>query len=295
MTRLEVRGVTKSYRGRNVLEDVSFETTSDDVLAVIGPSGGGKTTLFRCILGEARPDRGRVLVDGVDITDMPLEKRGVGIVYQNYAIFPHLTVTENVAYGLRARRTPEAEVRRRVREMLDTVQLAEKADRYPDRLSGGEKQRVALARALIVEPRLLLLDEAFTALDATTRAEVVQEVRRIIRKFGVTTLLITHDQEEAFLFSRNVLVLNEGNVVTIGPPERVMTHPHPFIQEFVKMLLFHEATVEAEDDGATFVTTEGGARIPISIPGISRGDVVHVMVKKGPENAPIKVWPTDGA
>jgi ABC-type sulfate/molybdate transport systems ATPase subunit len=216
----------------------------------------------------------------------------VGIVYQSYALFPHMTVKENVAYGLRVRRTPRAKLEARVEEMLDLVQLRDKAAERPDVLSGGERQRVALARALAVEPRLLLLDEAFTALDATTRTEVVQEVRSIIKRLGVTTLLITHDQEEAFLFSRHVLVLNDGKVVTMDTPDRVMMYPHPFVQDFVKMVLIHEAKVERDGDGRTFVTAEGGAEIPIEIPGVRPGDVVHVMVKKGPTQS-IEVWPTD--
>jgi ABC-type Fe3+/spermidine/putrescine transport system ATPase subunit len=292
MASLRVQGLSKSFGRRAVLDGVSFEVPSGDIVAVIGPSGGGKTTLFRCILGEVRPEAGCVVVDGEDVTLAAPERRGVGIVYQGYALFPHMTAAQNVAYGLRVRRRPRAEVEARVREMLELVQLADKAESYPATLSGGEKQRVALARALAVNPRLLLLDEAFTALDATTRSQVVQEVRGIIKRLGVTTLLITHDQEEAFLFSRRVLVLNEGKVVTIDAPERVMRHPHPFVQEFVKMCLIQEAKVESYASGTMFVTAEGGAQIPIQIPGVAPGDVVHVMVKKGPTQS-IEVWPTN--
>ena len=293
MAGLAVRDLVKSFDHRRVLDGITFDAPPGDILAVIGPSGCGKTTLFRTILGELRPEAGQVLIDGKDVTRVPQEKRGVGIVYQSYALFPHLTVAENVAYGLRVRKTPDAALRRKVGEMLDLARLQDKADAYPATLSGGEKQRVALARALAVEPNLLLLDEAFTALDATTRGEVIQEVRGIIKRMGVTTLLITHDQEEAFLFSRHVLVLNEGKVVTKDEPERVMTHPHPFVQEFVKMCLFHQAKVEEDAQGRTFVTTEGGAEIPIHIPGVKPGDVVHVMVKKGPSSESIEVWPND--
>jgi ABC-type Fe3+/spermidine/putrescine transport system ATPase subunit len=294
VARLTIDAVTKAWGPRRVLDGVSFEVPEGDILAVIGPSGGGKTTLFRVILGELRADAGRILVDGVDVTPLPPERRGVGIVYQGYALFPHMTVAENVGYGLRMRGEERHKLTKKVAEMLELVQLTGKEEARPHLLSGGEKQRVALARALAVEPRILLLDEAFTALDATTRAQVVQEVRAIIRRMGVTTLLITHDQEEAFLFSRHVLVLNDGKVVTLDEPERVMTHPDLFIQDFVKMCLIHQAKVETDAGGNTFVTTDGGAEIPIHIPGVKPGDIVHVMVKKGPTER-IEVWRADAS
>jgi ABC-type sulfate/molybdate transport systems ATPase subunit len=156
-------------------------------------------------------------------------------------------------------------------------------------MSGGEKQRVALARALAVEPRVLLLDEAFAALDASTRSSVVHEVRSIIKGLNVTTLLVTHDQEEAFLFARKVLVLNAGKVVTFGPSLQVMQHPDPFIQGFVRMVLFEQAKVE-EDGAGLFVTTQDGARIPLDLPNLAAGEVVHVMVKRGPTGQSIGVW-----
>ncbi|MHB8605047.1 MAG: ABC transporter ATP-binding protein [Thermoplasmatota archaeon] len=291
MASLEVRGISQRLDGRLILDDVSFEASSGEILSVIGPSGGGKTTLFRTILGEVFPDKGSVHIDGQDVTRVPPERRGVGVVYQNYAIFPHLTVAENVAYGLRVRRAKRAAIEARVADMLALVKLEEKADLFPARLSGGERQRVALARGLAVEPRVLLLDEAFAALDATTRSDVVQEVRSIVRRLDLTTLLITHDQEEAFLFSQRVLVLNDGKVVTLGAPERVMKHPHPFVQAFVKMVLFEQSKVEQDARGRQFITTEAGAQIPLHIPGLTAGDLVHVMVKKGPETESIEVWP----
>src|SRR5262249_23935225 len=159
-----------------------------------------------------------------DVTDEPLHKRGVGTVYQSYALFPHMTVAQNVGYGLAVRKTPRREVDARVAEMLSLVRLDGKQKTFPHELSGGECQRVAVARALVVKPRVLLLDEAFTALDANTRHQVVGEARDTIKRLGITTLLITHDQEEAFVFARHVLVINEGKVVTVGPPEEIMRH-----------------------------------------------------------------------
>lgn len=293
MSSLRIEGLRKDFGGRSVLADVTFTAPAGDILSVIGPSGCGKTTLFRCILGEIEPEAGHVLLDGDDVTELPVQARNVAIVYQNYALFPHLTVEENVAYGLRARRADKAKVKDRAREMIDLAQLSGKEERLPERLSGGERQRVALARALAIEPRLLLLDEAFAALDATTRSEVVQDVRNIIRRVKLTTLLITHDQEEAFLFSRHVLVLNDGRVVTQGSPEHVMTHDHPFIQDFVKMVLLTRSKVESDASGQAMVQIEGGQRIPIHIPGVEPGDEVHVMIKKGRKTESIEVWPDD--
>lgn len=293
MSSLRVEGLRKEFGGKPILRDITFQAPTGDILSVIGASGCGKTTLFRCILGELEPTAGRVLLDGDDVTTLPVQKRGVAIVYQNYALFPHLSVADNVAYGLRARKLDKTEATERVRAMLDLVQLAGKDDRLPERLSGGEKQRVALARALAIQPRVLLLDEAFAALDATTRSEVVHEVRNIIKRVKLTTLLITHDQEEAFLFSKHVLVLNEGRVVTQGTPEHVMTHEHPFIQDFVKMVMITKSKVESDGLGNSMVTVDGRQRIPIDIPGVEPGDEVHIMIKKGPKSESIEVWPHD--
>lgn len=290
MTKLDVRHLARSFGARPILTDVTFQAPSGDILSVIGPSGCGKTTLFRCILGELDVEAGQVLLDGEDITRASVQERDVGIVYQNYALFPHLSVAENAAYGLRARRVEKRALAERVHEVLDLVRLTGKEDRHPHQLSGGERQRVALARALAVEPRVLLLDEAFAALDATTRGEVVHEVRRIIREVGLTTLLITHDQEEAFLFSRHVLVLNDGRVVTQGTPEEIMTHDDPFIQDFVKMVHLSRSKVELDAHGRPVVHIDGGQVVPLHLPGVEAGDQVHVMIKKGPKASSIEVW-----
>lgn len=290
MAGILVEGVSKQYDERVVLDDVTMNAPAGHLMTIVGPSGSGKTTLFRVILGEVTPDAGRILIDDEDVTDAPLHRRGLGSVYQTYALFPHMTVAENVAYGLRVRRLPENEIRDRVREMLDLVRLVDLEKKYPHFLSGGERQRVAVARALAVKPRALLLDEAFTALDATTRHQVLQEVRNIIKQLKLTTLLITHDQEEAFLFARRVLVMNEGKVLTVGNPEQIMTNTHPFIQDFVKMLMFKKANVEINELGRPQVVLDHRVKIPVDIPGVHEGDEVHVMIKKGPEQEAIRVW-----
>lgn len=293
MPSLRVEGLSASFGTRPVLHDVSFTAPEGDILSVIGPSGCGKTTLFRCILGEVKAERGTIFLDERAVTRIPVERRGVGIVYQSYALFPHMSVRDNIAYGLRAAKQSKAEVGRRVDEMLDLVRMHGSADKLPSAISGGERQRVALARSLAVQPQILLLDEAFAALDATTRSDVVHEVRDIIRKTRVTTLLITHDQEEAFLFSRHVLVLNDGAVVTSGTSEAVMTHDHPFVRDFVKMILLKSADVQADGAGNLCVVLDGGEQIPIAMPGVTAGDRVHVMVKKGPRTQSIEVWPDE--
>jgi ABC-type Fe3+/spermidine/putrescine transport system ATPase subunit len=291
MPAISVEGITKRFGDREILRGISFEALPGDIVAVIGPSGCGKTTLLRCILGELEPDGGRILIDGRDVTHKKVWKRGVGIVYQRYALFPHMTVAENVGYGLRVRREPNAKIQARTKELLEMVHLTGKEDMFPERLSGGERQRVAVARALAVEPQILLLDEAFTALDATTRHKVIQEVRAIVKRLKVTTILVTHDQEEAFLLANRVIVLNQGQVVVDGAPAEVMRAEHPFIKDFVKMALFHHGTVESDPRGYLFVGLENGSRIPINIPNVKPGDAVQVMVKKTGETESIEVWP----
>lgn len=291
MTRVRVEDISKRLSGRKILKGVSFDVRPGSIVSLVGPSGCGKTTLLRCILGELIPDLGRVYFDGEDVTHTHVEKRRVGIVYQNYALFPHMTVSENVAYGMRIRRMDPGVIQKKVTDLLQLVKLERKANVMPATLSGGEQQRVALARVLAVEPRLLLLDEAFTALDATTRMELVHQVRQIIQRLKLTTILVTHDQEEAFLFAKHVVVLNKGEVIVEGDPETVMRNPHPFVQDFVRMLVFHRATVKEDRNGNRYVMAQGGARIPVSIESVNIGDEVHVMVKKGPERESVEVWP----
>ncbi|HWG92430.1 MAG TPA: ABC transporter ATP-binding protein [Candidatus Thermoplasmatota archaeon] len=294
MPGIEVKDLRKRFGDQEVLKGVSFSAGPGDIVAIIGPSGCGKTTLLRCILGELNPDGGRILIGGDDVTRVPVESRAVGIVYQSYALFPHMTVEENVGYGLRVAKVPKERAKARVKEMLELVRLTGKEDKYPHRLSGGERQRVALARALAVEPRVLLLDEAFAALDATTRLQVVQEVRTIVKRLGLTTLFITHDQEEAFLLSQQVVVLNEGNVVADGAPETIIGHPDPFLQQFVKMAFFRRGRVE-EAGGVQVISLPDGTRFPVEVPGLVAGDEVHVMVKKGagPDGTRVEVHPID--
>ena len=231
---IEVRHVNKSFGATPVLHDVSIDIADGSLTALLGPSGGGKSTLLRVIAGLEQPDAGTVAIDGVDATRLTPQRRGVGFVFQHYAAFKHLTVFRNVAFGLEVRRRPRDEVRRRVTELLELVHLDQMADRYPNQLSGGQRQRMALARALAVEPKVLLLDEPFGALDAQVRKELRTWLRRLHDQVHVTTVFVTHDQEEAMDVADEIVVLADGGVVQVGRPRDVYDHPAtPFVMRFL--------------------------------------------------------------
>jgi sulfate/thiosulfate transport system ATP-binding protein len=216
------------------LNDVSLVVPDGSLTALLGPSGGGKSTLLRVIAGLETPDQGDVVVDGASLLDVPPQKRGVGLVFQHYAAFSHMTVYENVAFGLRVRHAPKDEVRERVHELLALVQLEGLAERYPSQLSGGQRQRMALARALAVRPRVLLLDEPFGALDARVRAELREWLRRLHDETHVTTLFVTHDQEEAMDVAEQIVVINEGRIEQAGTPAEIYELPaNLFVMSFI--------------------------------------------------------------
>ena len=215
---IAVRGVTKRFGDFAALDDVSVAIAGGSLTALLGPSGSGKSNLLRVIAGLEEPDEGTVLILGEHATGLPPQKRGVGFVFQHYAAFKHLTVRENVAFGLRIRKRPKDEIRERVDELLDLVQLSGLAERYPGQLSGGQRQRMALARALAVEPKVLLLDEPFGALDARVRKELRAWLRRLHEDVHVTTVLVTHDQEEAMDVADRIVLMNEGRIEQTGKP-----------------------------------------------------------------------------
>ena len=242
---IQVSGLHKRFGGFVALDNVSFTVAEGELLALLGPSGSGKTTLLRIIAGLERADAGSVLFDGRDAARRDPRERGVGFVFQHYALFRHMTVFENVAFGLRVRpraeRPPEAEIRRRVTDLLALVQLDYLGDRYPAQLSGGQRQRVALARALAVEPRVLLLDEPFGALDAKVRQELRRWLRRLHAEIHLTSVFVTHDQEEALELANRVVVMNEGRIEQDGTPDQVVEHPAtPFVVNFLGQVnIFH--------------------------------------------------------
>jgi sulfate transport system ATP-binding protein len=228
------QSVTKRFGAFTALEDVSIEVAAGSLTALLGPSGGGKSTLLRVIAGLERPDAGRVLIEGEDMTRRPAQKREVGFVFQHYAAFKHMTVRENVAFGLRIRKRPRNEIRDRVNELLDLVQLTGLAERYPAQLSGGQRQRMALARALAVEPKVLLLDEPFGALDARVRKELRAWLRRLHDEVHVTTIFVTHDQEEAMELADQIVLMNAGHVEQVGGPRELYEEPaNEFVMTFV--------------------------------------------------------------
>jgi sulfate transport system ATP-binding protein len=242
---IEVRNVTKNFGGFSALKGVSLDVPTGELVALLGPSGSGKTTLLRVIAGLEFPDGGTILFHGEDATERKARERGVGFVFQHYALFRHMTVFENVAFGLRVRprhaRPNERTIRKKVGNLLKLVQLDWLADHLPSQLSGGQRQRIALARALAVEPQILLLDEPFGALDARVRQELRRWLRRLHDDIHVTSVFVTHDQEEALEVADRVVVMNEGRVEQFGTPEEVYNHPaSPFVYHFLgNVNLFH--------------------------------------------------------
>jgi sulfate/thiosulfate transport system ATP-binding protein len=231
---IEARHIVKRFGDFTALDDVSVEVEAGSLTALLGPSGSGKSTLLRVIAGLERPDAGQVCLEGRDVTNVAPQQRGVGFVFQHYAVFKHMTVRDNVAFGLKIRRRPRAEIKQRVAELLELVQLSRLGDRYPAQLSGGQRQRMGLARALAVDPKVLLLDEPFGALDARVRKELRGWLRRLHDETHTTTVIVTHDQEEAMDVADRVVVMNGGQIEQIAPPRELYDHPaNEFVMSFV--------------------------------------------------------------
>ena len=231
---LQLRAITKRYGEQTALHETTLKIPAGRFTSILGPSGCGKSTTLMLIAGLETPTSGCVLVDGEDVTNTPVEARGIGIVFQNYALFPNLTVKENILYGLRARKATDAEQSSRLAEMLELTYLTDLADRYPAELSGGQQQRVAIARALAPRPRLLLLDEPLSALDAWSRASIGEQLRAIQEASGVTTVMVTHDRQEALSLSDYVVVMNAGHVEQADAPNEIYDRPaSEFVATFV--------------------------------------------------------------
>jgi sulfate/thiosulfate transport system ATP-binding protein len=231
---IRVDGASKRFGDFLALDDVSIDVPDGSLTALLGPSGSGKSTLLRLIAGLEEPDEGRVTLGGRDVTGTPVQERGIGFVFQHYAAFKHMTVRDNIAFGLAIKKTPRDKIRERVKELIGLVQLRGLAHRYPSQLSGGQRQRMALARALAAEPRVLLLDEPFGALDATVRKELRGWLRRLHEEVHVTTIFVTHDQEEAMDVAEQIVVMNEGRVEQIGSPRALYERPETeFVMSFV--------------------------------------------------------------
>jgi putative spermidine/putrescine transport system ATP-binding protein len=274
-TRVELRGIVKDYGSTRVLHGVDLDIAPGEFVSLLGPSGCGKTTALRVISGLERATSGAVAFGDVDVSRTPTNKRDIGMVFQAYSLFPHLRVIENVAFGLRRRRVDAATARRRAGEALDLVGLGHVADRFPHQLSGGQQQRVALARALVTEPRVLLLDEPLSALDAKVRVQLRDEIRRIQLRLGTTTVFVTHDQEEALAVSDRIAVMDAGRIEQIGTPEDLYLRPaSPRVAAFVGL----SSTVPGAADGE--IVTVWGTPLPVQ--GAGASGRVDVLVR--PEN-----------
>lgn len=235
---IDIKNIHKHFGDFQALNDVSFTVNSGELATLLGPSGCGKTTLLRIIAGLETADTGRIYFDGTDVTDTPVQKRGIGFVFQNYALFRHKTVSENIAFGLellpKDKRPAGADIIKRVAELLDLIQLPHTKDRYPHELSGGQRQRVALARAIATSPKLLLLDEPFGALDAKVRKELRSSLKQIQREVNITSIMVTHDQEEAVAVSDKIVIMNHGVVEQIGSPDELFVRPNSeFVVDFL--------------------------------------------------------------
>ena len=256
---IELREVTKRYGGERVVDSVSATIRPGEFFSLLGPSGSGKTTTLMMIAGFAPVDEGRILLDGADIGDVLPQKRGFGMVFQNYAIFPHLSVFENVAFPLRARKMPDAAIRERVAGALDLVRLARFAARLPRQLSGGQQQRVAIARAVVFNPSVVLMDEPLGALDKNLRYQMQVEIKEIQRRLGMTVVYVTHDQEEAMNMSDRLAIMNNGRIVQVGPPSTVYEHPHDvFVARFLGEANLIEGAVDGGAGEFASIRTAGG-------------------------------------
>ena len=263
---VELHDVTKRFGETTAIDGLSYSVPAGRFVTLLGPSGCGKTTLLRLVAGFIRPEAGDILLGGAVITHVPSNQRQVGMVFQNYALFPHMTVEKNVSFGLRMRHAPPDLIGRRTDEMLDLVGMRPMRSRYPHQLSGGQQQRVALARALAIQPRVLLLDEPFGALDRKLRLQMQVEVKKIIRHLGITTVFVTHDQEEALTMSDLIAVMNAGRIVQSGGPTEIYDKPEdPFVADFVGGSNFIAAEVmTASASGLTLRHGEAVFRIPLA-------------------------------
>ena len=287
---LAVEGISKTYGtlGVPAVNDVSLAVEQARFLTLLGPSGCGKTTLLRMIGGFIAPSLGRVRVRGQDVTQLPPQKRPTAMVFQNYALFPHMTAATNVAFGLNVRRLPKVEVEERVRKALAVVNLSHVGERFPHQLSGGQQQRVALARALAIEPPVLLMDEPLGALDAKLREEMQYELSAIQRRLGITTLYVTHDQEEAFSMSDQVAVMCQGRILQVGAPDEIYRHPKSlFVANFVGRSNAIHGIVEA---GVRAIRHRDGHMFPAHVPvGMSPGASAILIIR--PEDAALGDMP----
>ena len=278
---LQLAGIEKSFDGKHVISDFSLTINHGEFLTLLGPSGCGKTTVLRLIAGLENVDAGEITLEGQSITQVPAEHRHVNTVFQSYALFPHMTVFENVAFGLRMQKTPAGEIAPRVTEALKMVQLEAFAERKPHQLSGGQQQRVAIARAVVNKPRLLLLDESLSALDYKLRKQMQNELKALQRKLGITFVFVTHDQEEALTMSDRIVVMRNGNIEQDGTPREIYEEPkNLFVARFIGEINVFDAEVVATENTPLIRARVEGRECDIHCPfPVKKGDRLHVMLR----------------
>lgn len=261
MAILKVKNLSKNFGKVKAVQEVSFEATEGRVLSLLGPSGCGKTTMLRCIAGFENPDRGEIYLDDRKITSIPPEKRGIGMVFQNYALWPHMTVYGNLAFGLQIRKVPKDEITKKIKKVLGMVQLEGYENRYPRQMSGGQQQRIAMARALIFEPGIMLLDEPLSNLDAQLREEMRFEFIELQKKLGITAIYVTHDQAEALVISDKILILDQGKMIQFGTPKEIYSNPkNKFVAGFIAVTSFINGRIDSftEEKKKVIVKTDDG-------------------------------------
>lgn len=267
MSFVDLKDICVSYDGKtNVLESLNLSVENGEFVSLLGPSGCGKSTTLRVIAGLMDSNSGKLIVDGEDVTKIPVHKRNFGMVFQSYALFPHLTIFENVAFGLKLRKMDKDIIEKKVTEILEIVDLVELRDRYPKQLSGGQRQRIALARALVIEPKLLLLDEPLSNLDAKLRVSMRTEIKRIQKELGITTIFVTHDQEECFSISDKVAIMNKGVIEQFDTPQNIYVNPST---EFVARFTGFENFIELEKNNGLYKSKDGSL---FEINNIPEGD-----------------------
>lgn len=277
---VEVRGLRIRYGETEVVRDVSLSVAPGEIVSLLGPSGCGKTTTLRAIAGFLVPDYGDVFLDGRNVTEVPPNRRNIGMVFQGYALFPHLSVFDNVAYGLRMRKLSRAEIAQRVEKALALVKLSEFAQRRPKQISGGQQQRVAIARALVIEPKVLLLDEPLSNLDAKLRQEMRVELRRLLKSTNVASVFVTHDQEEALVLSDQIILMNNGQIEQQGSPRQIYEQPSSlFAAAFVGQANFLRGTVVDDNAGSAVVDVGGTPLRGTACGNLRKGEPATIVVK----------------
>ena len=292
MPALHLENITKRYGKLKAVDNLSLEVRDGELLTLLGPSGCGKTTVLRCVSGFVRPDGGEIYLGDRKITEIPTEKRGIGLVFQNYALWPHMTVFDNLAFGLQIKKLSKDEIKQKVEQALTLVQLGGLEDRFPRQLSGGQQQRVALARALVLEPEILLLDEPLSNLDALLREQMRFEIAQIHKHAGITTIYVTHDQTEAMVISDRIAVLEKGRIMQLGTPREIYSKPvNKFVAGFMGTTHFIPGRVENVADEYVVVTTEEGLTFTGRGHGLEKGQEVDVAIR--PESIRF-VFPGEG-